>query len=158
MSRYGAWRNRLSYLKHQLFESFSVLCLFDAVPVYSEKLHAVFCKYSGSFKLHRKIKSRLSSETCKKSVRLLFFDYAAYSLCCQRLYVYLVCNIGVSHYRGRVAVDKYGFNSFFFDCLAGLCARIVKLGCLSYDYRTGTDYHYLFKFTVLWHCFPPSSL
>ena len=95
--------------------------------------------------LHRESKACLSAEVGEDAVRFFDFDDSLDDIQIQWLDIDVVGHRLIGHDGGRVGVYQYNLQALLFQGAAGLCARIVKLRCLSDDDRAGADYQYLFN-------------
>ena len=130
---------------HQILKLLTSLCITNRFCCCSKKLYIMTVQKSGLRKLHTKVQPRLSTHVRKKTVRFFHLnDVLEYSNR-QWLNIYLIRNIFVRHDRCRIGVDKDNLHSLFLQRTACLCSRIVKLGCLSDNDRTGTNYQYTFN-------------
>ena len=97
------------------------------------------------------VKPRLTAKPGKNCVGAFKAKYLRDVFKGQRLHIYFVGDMGVGHYRRGVRVHKYNGIALFFKGETGLCARIVKLGGLTDNDRSGADYKYFFYVGAFWH-------
>ena len=114
----------------------------------------VFLQEAGFLQFNGKVQRVLSAERRQDAVRVFFLNDLFDRLHCKRLNIDFVCNLLVRHDCCRVGIDQDDFHPFFAQCAAGLCAGIVKFGCLANDDWPGTDDHYFFDL-FSFHSWPP---
>ena len=149
-------KHRLAKALTKLLEQLSVLRPLDRLTARSEKLNAALLKNSFLFKLHGKVKTRLTADSRKNGVGTL----KSYDLCDifqrQRLHIDLIGNAGIGHNGRGVGIAKNDLIAFLLECKAGLRSGIVEFRRLSDDDGAGTDDQNLFDIRSLRHCsFPP---
>ena len=132
-------------LFHGVLEHLAVLRLVDGGRFGAQQLNVVGIQEAFLCQLHREGKACLSAEVGEDAVRLFDFDDSLDDIQIQRLDVDVVGHRLIGHDGGRVGVDQNNLQAFLLQGAAGLCARIVKLRCLSDDDRAGADYQYLFN-------------
>ena len=108
----------------------------DSFGICAQELYIVLCKESALSKLHGKGKTCLTAESGKNAVGLFYFDYLLYNVKCKGFDVNLVCHCLIGHDGSRVGVDEDYLQTLLLEGTAGLCACVVKLGCLTDDDRT----------------------
>ena len=126
-------------------------CKKMGLAMNADDLNAVLFEDAGLIKLRAEVKSGLTAEVRKQCVRTLLLDYLSKSLEIERLDVGDISDIGVCHNSCRVRVHKNYLVSQISESLASLCAGVVELARLTYDDRTGADYHYLVDILFFGH-------
>ena len=135
----------LADLFHGVLEHLTVLRLVDGGRFGAQEFDVVGIQEAFLCQLHREGKACLSAEVGEDAVRLFDLDDSLDDIQIQRLDVDVVGHRLIGHDGGRVGVYQYNLQALLFQGAAGLCARIVKLRCLSDDDRAGADYQYLFN-------------
>ena len=150
------FRHRLLDLLHQVTEELTVFGLVDGFQVGSQDLDAVFLQDAGIGQFDDEIESGLSAQGTEHGIRAFFVDDAAGKVQRQRLDIDPVRDRGIGHDRRRVGVDQDDLIALLAQRLAGLAARIVELGRLTDDDRSGSDHQNLMYICTLCHLFTAS--
>ena len=133
-------RTWLTDALHQILKLLTSLCVTDRLCCCSEKLYIMTVQKAGFCEFHTKIQTSLSTHVWKQTVRLFYLNNMLKHLNGQRLNINLIGDVLIGHDRCRIGIDKDNLHSLFLQRTACLCSRIVKLGRLSDNDRTGTNY------------------
>ena len=137
----------------ELLEKLSVLGSFYTLATRTEKLGVALLENTLLLELHSEVKTGLSAYTGNDSVRTL----VAQNLCNvferKRLHIHLICYSGVGHNGCGVGVYEYNLVALFFERKARLCTCVIELCGLTYNDRTGADYHNSFDVSSLCHIY-----
>ena len=143
--------NRFPDLLHGVLEGLAVLRLTNRQCRRPDQADIMRLKIPAVSQLHGKIESGLTAKCREDRIGMLRFDNLFYDFRRKRLDIDLIGDIPVRHDGRRVAVKEYDLNSLFLQCAAGLCARIVEFGSLSYDNRAGADHKHFSDVLILRH-------
>ena len=121
-------------------EILPILRLSDGLQRRTQQPDVVPLQDAGVGQGHRQVQAGLPAQRRQDALGLLHPDNALDNLDGQRLDIYVVGDVPVSHNGGRVGVDQDGRNAFLPQGLARLRAGVVKLGGLTNDDWPGTDY------------------
>ena len=116
-----------------------VFAHLDRVDLRADELHAVPRERAVLVQRDRQVQRRLAADGRQQRVGPLGRDDLLDDLGRQRLDVRAIGELGVRHDRRRVAVDEDHLEPFGLQRLARLRARVVELGRLADDDRTGAD-------------------
>ena len=149
--------DRLADRFTKCLEKLSVLGSLNRLGRGTEELYAGLTKDALLFKLHRKVKSGLSTDTGYDRVGTLVSDDLCHVLKSKRLHIHLVRDGGVGHYGRGVRVDEDYLVSLLLKCKTRLCSCIVELCCLSDYDGAGADDHNSFEVCSLCHFYISSK-
>ena len=125
-------------LVHRGLEQLPVLGCSDRVQVGADELDVVALEGTPLPELDRGVQGRLSTERGQQCLGTLDLDDAFADLSRDRFHVGAISHLGISHDRGRVAVDQDDLVPLLLQGLAGLRTGIVELAGLSDHDRTRT--------------------
>ena len=138
----GAARNPQPGGEHRLAKQVAILRAADRLIVGANQLNAVALQRAVLMQRLGEVQRRLTAERREQRVRLLARDDLRDRPGQQRLDVGHGRELGVGHDRRRVRVDEHHLVALFREDLAGLCSRVVELGCLPDDDRARAEDHY----------------
>ena len=135
----GRLRNRLTQLVHGFFEQLSILCPLNSLQRSTQKLNLVLLQNTLLRQLNSQIQTSLTAQGSQQAIRTLLADNLLQELYSQRLNIYTIRHMSISHNGSRIAIYQYNLQAFLLEGTAGLRTCIVKLCCLADNNRAGTN-------------------
>ena len=142
---------------HRLAEQFAIFCHFNGFTLGANHLDAVFFQHAHVGECKGCVEASLPAHCGQQGIGALFFDNLGHNFGCDRLDICRIRQPRIGHDRRRVGVDQNDAVTFFAQCLAGLCARVVKFAGLPNNNRARTDNHDRFDIITFWHGWPLSE-
>ncbi len=128
-----------SGLDHEVLEELAVFALADGIDLRADELDAVLLEDARVVQGDRRVQRGLAAQRRQHRIGPLLDDDRLDDLGRDRLDVRRVGEVGVGHDRGRIGVHEDDPHALGTQHPAGLRARVVELGRLSDDDRTGSD-------------------
>ena len=128
-----------SGLDHEVLEELAVFALADGIDLRADELDAVLLEDARVVQGDRRVQRGLAAQRRQHRIGPLLDDDRLDDLGRDRLDVRRVGEVGVGHDRGRIGVHEDDPHALGSQHPAGLRARVVELGRLSDDDRTGSD-------------------
>ena len=147
-----AW---LADLFHRVLEHLAVLGLGNGLGLRAEELDTHLVKKAALAQLHGEVQASLAAEVGQQAVRALLLDDLLHRFDGQRLDIDLIGHGLIGHDGRGVGVYEHDLQTFLAQRAAGLRARVVKLGRLADDDRTGAQHHNLMNILAQRHYWAP---
>ena len=124
---------------HGFLEQLAIFTLGDRFGIGADQSDLMFFQNPGMIKLHGTVESRLPAQSGQECIWLFPLDDLFQDLHGDRFNVSPGSEFGIGHDGGRIGIHQNHFVSLFFQSLAGLNSRVVKLAPLADDDGPGTN-------------------
>ena len=139
----------------ELLESFAILRTLNTAALRSEQFDPAFPEDALSLKLHGEIQPGLPAYSGQDGIRPFKADDSGHVFQGQRLHIDFIRNCRICHDRGGIGVAEYDLVSLFFQRIACLRARVIKLRSLADHDGPRPDDHDFMKICPFRHSVPP---
>ena len=129
----------------------AVFTTLNGIHLYTNNFYMIFIQNTGLIQLCTQIQTGLSAQIRQKRIRTFLCNDLFQTFHIQRFNIRHIRCLRICHNSCRVGIDQNNLITQFFQCLAGLSARIIEFAGLTDNNRTRTNNKYFMNVCSLWH-------